>query len=315
MVTTLSGRRVSGHRVTGHRVTGHRVTGHRVTGHRPGVSALSHAGSGQPRRPLGWIVVLVAAVAIAGGCAGGTKVTPGDGILPSSGEFVSAPSSSFDLVAGTQVRLGLSGGNLSASAGCNTLGARYRIDQGTLEIDDLMATAMGCAEELMDQDDRLAEMLSGRPLVTASPDGFTLTAGEGMTLVMVDRSVSEPDRSLEGTVWVLDSVVSGNTASGSAGFDSVELTLTDGVMTVTTACSSGFARYTMNDDGTLTFDPLALTATVDPGDPGDPGCSGSGVAEAETALTQVTSGTVIASVAGSQLTLEGNGMALVLTGR
>lgn len=247
-----------------------------------------------------------------GGCAAGTRVTTGDGVLPSSGEFVSSPSSSFDLIAGTQVRLGLSGGNLSASAGCNTLGARYRIDQGTLEIDDLMATAMGCAEELMAQDDRLAALLSGRPVVTASPDGFMLVAGDGTTLVMVDRSVSEPDRSLEGTVWVLNSVITGDTAVGSAGFDSVQLTLADAMMTVTTACSSGFARYTVNDDGTLAFDPLALTATAPPG---DPGCSGSEVAEVETTLAQVLGGPVTASVTGSQLTLAGNGLALVLTGR
>jgi heat shock protein HslJ len=264
------------------------------------------------------MAVLVAAVVVTAGCATGTNVTTGNGVLPSSGEFVSAPSSGFDLVTGTQVRLGLTGGNLSASAGCNSLGARYRIDQGTLDIDDLMATAMGCADELMAQDDRLAALLSGRPAVTASPDGFTLTAGDGTTLVMVDRSVSEPDLNLEGPVWVLDSVVSDDTATGSTGFDSVELTLTDGMMTVTTACSSGFARYAMNDDGTLTVDPLALTATVDSGgsgDPGSPGCSGSEVAEAETALAQVVDGPVTASVTGSQLTLSGNGTALVLTGR
>lgn len=296
----------------------------RPAGHRPGVSAVFRARGGKPHRSLGRMAVLVAAMVMAGGCAAGSSVTTGDSVLPSSGDFVSAPSSGFDLVAGTQVRLGLSGGNLSASAGCNSLGARYRVDEGVLVIDDLMTTAMGCSGELMAQDERLAALLSDRPVVTGSPDGFTLTGGDGTTLVMVDRSVSEPDRSLEGTVWVLDSVVSGDTAMGSAGFDSVRLTLADGMMSVTTACSSGFARYTMNDDGTLAFDPLALTATVDsgspgspggPGDPGGPGCSGSEVAEAETALAQLTGGPVTVSVTGSQLTLAGKGTALVLTGR
>lgn len=263
-------------------------------------------------RSLPWAVVVVTGLIASGGCGSGNGVTAGAGPIAAGGEFVSVPSSTFSLVAGTEVRLGVVDGNLAVTAGCNNLGGAYRLDGPTLVVDEMMMTQMGCADDLMDQDARLAALLTGRPEVTASPDGFTLTASNGITLVMVDRLVVEPDLSVEETGWVLNSVITGDTATSAVGFDSLQLTLADGTMTVVTACSSGTASYTQAEDGTYVFGPLAISSTVGPGDPSYADCIGSAVAEAEEALAGVLDGPVAVSVEGSVLTLDGDNISLML---
>lgn len=269
--------------------------------------------------PLRWsllgVAMLVAALLAASGCASGSDVIAGGAAIPASGEYLSLPSSTFRLVPGTEVRLGVVDGSLAVSAGCNNLGGAYRLDGSTLVVDEMMMTQMGCADDLMAQDTRLADLLTGRPEVTASSDGFTLTASDGTTLVMVDRSVVEPDLSVEGTVWVLNSVVTGDTATSAVGFDSLQLTLADGTMTVVTACSSGTASYTQAEDGTYVFGPLAISSTVGPGDPPNADCIGSAVAEAEEALAGVLDGPVAVSVQASVLTLAGDNISLMLLGQ
>lgn len=286
-----------------------------------GDHAVGSPGAGRNLWPRLWwrpslgVAMLVVALLTAGGCASGSDVIAGDAVIPASGEYLSLPSSTFGLVAGTEVRLGVVDGNLAVSAGCNNLGGAYRLDGSTLVVDEMMMTQMACADDLMDQDARLAALLTGRPEVAASSDGFTLSASNGITLVMVDRSVVEPDLSVEGTVWVLNSVITGDTATSAVGFDSVQLTLADGTMTVVTACSSGTAPYAPADDGTYVFGPVAISSTVGPGDPSHVDCIGSAVAEAEEALAAVLDGPVAVSVEGSALTLAGDDMSVVLLGQ
>ena len=179
-------------------------------------------------RPKRWfpgvaLGALLVALVLAG--CGETAPSGPEGSLgaPAAGDYLSTPASSFPLLAGTRVKLTLDGSSLSASAGCNTLGAGYSFDGTTLVVGEVASTMMGCAEDLMNQDGRLSAFLTGRPTLTDSADGFTLTGEGEATLVMVGSAVADPNRTLESTVWVLDGVVDGDVASSAAGFDGVTL--------------------------------------------------------------------------------------------
>src|SRR4029079_9854010 len=58
----------------------------------------------------------------------------------------------FDLVPGTRVRLHFPDTGLSASAGCNSFGATYRVEGGRLVIDGGAMTEMGCDQARDKQD-------------------------------------------------------------------------------------------------------------------------------------------------------------------
>lgn len=240
---------------------------------------------------------------LAGACAGGEQEGSGSppGLL-AEGQYRSSSASTFELVEGTVVSLTRAGSDLSVSAGCNTLGAAFELEGDEIVVGGVQSTMMGCAEDLADQDARLSTFLESRPVVSASPDGFTLTVADGATLVFVSRAIADPDRAIEGTRWVLNAVVDGDTAVGAAGFDTVELFLDGGVVSVTTGCSAGQASYSVDGDDLL-LGPLELT----PAPAGD--CS-AGVAEAEAALVAVFGGTAVATAQADTLELRGDGIGL-----
>lgn len=246
-------------------------------------------------------VALVAGTA----CARTSDGVNGEG-LAVAGEYLSAADSTFPLVAGTVLRLNVTGDALSASAGCNTLGWTYRIDDDRLVATAGASTMIGCPEALADQDARLAAFLEGGPVVTTSADGFTLTGVDGTSLVLVDRSLADPDRALEGTRWVLDGITTADAAVSAVGFETVELVLNDGTVDIVTACSVGQAAYEIDGDAVV-LGPLTLT-------PAPVGCE-PGVREAETALGAVFGGRATVTLRADVLELRRGDVGLSLRER
>jgi len=117
------------------------------------------------------------------------------------------------LVAGTRIELRFfEDGRLSAQAGCNHIGGDGRIDGDRLVLGELSMTEMGCDEPRHSQDEWLADFLGAKP--TWSLSGTDLVLGDGDVEVrLVDAKVADPDRSLVGTRWVLDPIVTGEVAS------------------------------------------------------------------------------------------------------
>lgn len=147
----------------------------------------------RPMRSRVMAAVLAALVLVAGGCGddgdGGGNADPGP---PTEADldgrtFVSTESEGFTLVSGTQVTLVFEGGNLSASAGCNSMSGAYDIDDGTLEVDELASTLIGCPGDLQTQDDALRDLLTGGPGVTLDGDVLTLS-GQGITLTAHEQT-------------------------------------------------------------------------------------------------------------------------------
>ena len=163
------------------------------------------------------------------------------------------------LVPGTQIRLSFRDGQLGASAGCNSIGGTYRLDNDILVFDGGSMTEMGCDEPRHAQDDWLSAFLASRPAVVTAGDRLTLTSG-GTVVSLLNRETADPDRPLVGTTWTVDSIISGDAVSSVP--DGAVATLQfagDGTVAVNTGCNSGNGRFEVTDDGHLRFVNVVVT--------------------------------------------------------
>ncbi len=162
------------------------------------------------------------------------------------------------LVDGTQIRLAFADDQLSANAGCNTIGGTYSTDGETLAFTGGGMTEMGCDPDLHAQDDWLIEFLGSNPEMALDGDELTLTSG-GVTMTLVDREVADPDLPLVGTTWTVTSIISGDAVStvpegAEATFEFAD----DGTVSVDTGCNTGSGSYEL-DGSTLRFSGVAIT--------------------------------------------------------
>ncbi len=240
----------------------------------------------------------------AGPTAPGARATPGPTKVPGAPgspggsapagldgrTFLSTGTTGRVLVAGSRVRLAFEGGRLTASAGCNTLAGTYTLVGGHLAASGLSSTEMGCDAALMEQDAWLAALLASAE-VTLDGAALTLAAGS-VTVTLADRVVSDPDRPLMGTRWIVDGIESGGAVSSMPAGVTASLTFGAGRVAVETGCNSGGGPIDVAD-GTITFGDLALTAMACPGD----------ASAAEGAVVAVLRGRVAYTITAGTLTL------------
>ncbi len=203
---------------------------------------------------------------MAAGCGAGAAVDPLDGrdFLSTS---VTTDGEPFALVDGTRVRLSFADGRLTASAGCNTIGYTYQLDGDTLVVEGGAMTEMGCDPALHDQDEWLSEFLGSRPTVAANGNDLVLTSG-GTVMDLLDTEVAEPDLELQGTLWTVDSIISGDAVSSiPAGATATLRFAADGTVAVDAGCNSGSGTYEADDD-TVRITDLAVTEMACDGDAG-----------------------------------------------
>lgn len=299
-------------------------------------------------RTTALLVAVVAALAVAPGCSGAeistgpkgsTGSTPGSPApgpgLGGQGELTNDAVDGRSFVGtwpganggtGTTVPPGATGPSpdrnrvvvtfedrrISANAGCNGMGATYSIQGGQLVLsDDLGSTAMACEPALMERDAEMGELLHSRPEL--SLDGAVLTiAGNGITLVLTDDEVADPDRPLEGTTWTVDGFTSGSGDSATVGSSSMlsttkpTLTLSSGQASAFGGCNRGGGEYTTDGDptaGTITFAGIMQTEI---------GCAPDILREEEQVMS-VLSGPVTYEIDGPRLTLHNPTLARGLT--
>ncbi|HEY5888174.1 MAG TPA: META domain-containing protein [Acidimicrobiales bacterium] len=129
------------------------------------------------------IITLGAACGDDSGDDGGTDTSGGG--TPATAEdvdgqtFASTGSTGHELVADTVVSLTFTDGNLSFSAGCNTMNAGYELTDGTLALtSEVAGTLMACPPELQDQDEWLSGFMADSPTATVDGEVLTLAAGD-----------------------------------------------------------------------------------------------------------------------------------------
>ena len=147
------------------------------------------------------------------------------------------------LVEGTQVRLGFAEGQLSASAGCNSMGGAYRVDDGRLILTGGAMTEMGCDEPRHSQDVWLFGFVGSQPAIAQDGDKLTLTSG-ATVIAFLDAEVAEPDLPLTGTTWTVDTLIHGDAASSMPDDAVATLVFTDdGRVEMETGCGTGSATF------------------------------------------------------------------------
>jgi heat shock protein HslJ len=208
------------------------------------------------------------------------------------------------LVANTEIRLTFTDGQLGASAGCNTFGGSFRVEDATLIVEGGAMTEMGCDEERSAQDEWLFALLGGRPQLALSDNELSITAGETL-ITLLDREIAEPDLALVGPTWTVDTLITGDAASSVP--DGATATITfadDGTVDIETGCNTGGGRYSVSGDE-IQFAEIVQTEI---------GCDGAAAALEEAVVALLASGTVAYSVEADRLTLMAGDHGLGLRG-
>lgn len=245
------------------------------------------------------VALLVALASLVVACGGGSSTPAPTGQTVEGRTFLSTRVDGRTLVAGSVIRITFANGSLSATAGCNTMSGPYRIDRSTLVVAQLSTTEMGCAQDLMAQDQWVAGLLNG---ATMTLDGNTLTlAANGVQVSFLDRVVADPDRPLVGTRWVVDGVIRGGTVSSVPAGLVASFTIANGMVSIEGGCNTGGGSVQITDT-TIAFGPIGMTKKACP-----PPAS-----VVELAVTQVASGTISYRIQAGTLTLDAGGVGLTL---
>lgn len=204
---------------------------------------------------------------------------------------------------GTGISLRFDDGQLSASAGCNIMGGAYRIADGTLLSDAMSTTEMGCDPGRHAQDEWLSEFLGSRPTVELAGNDLVLSGG--MTVIrLLDREVARPDLPLIGTLWTIDSLVSGDVVSSVPTGTTATLEFTtDGQVRVDTGCNTGGGAVVV-DQAAMHVSELVLTKRLC-----EPPAS-----QVEAAVLAVLAGDITYGIDAGTLTLRADGGGLLLRG-
>lgn len=254
------------------------------------------------------ITTTLAIASFAAACGGGSATAGPTAQTLGGRTFLSTKVDGPALVAGTVIRMTFKDGTVSVNAGCNSFGGPYRVDGNNLVVGQIVTTEIGCAPDLMAQDQWIAGLLGG---ATIALEGNTLTlALSGIRVTFLDRVVADPDRPLLGTRWVVDGLIDGGTVSSAplGGGAGASFTFTDGHggvedvrLDLDTGCNTGSASTTILGSS-ITLGTLSLTKKA----------CGQGLAALERAVTTVAGGTMEYSIVADQLTLTTGGVGLTL---
>jgi heat shock protein HslJ len=183
------------------------------------------------------LVILVAACADPVGAGGGDPTA-----VPWELEAGTIDGSELILLDGFPITLNLTEDSASGSAACNGYGALVSMTEREIIFSEIISTAMACSpEEVMESETRYLEALPRVDTFEGTQDHLTLT-GDGVELDFIALP-PVPIADLTGTVWVLESLIDGDTASNVAGDRATLELYTDGSMLASTGCRSLHGRY------------------------------------------------------------------------
>ena len=251
-----------------------------------------------------WLFVGLLAMAALAACAG----SGGEASGPLAGRTFLSESVTDDgkprtLVDGTRIRLVFhDDGRISASAGCNTMGARVDVEPARIVVGELSTTEMGCDPARHEQDEWLAGVLEARPAYTLEGDGLRLSAA-GTVITLVDRKVADPDRPIERTVWKLDGIIAGETVSSVPGGVAATVVFGEGRVAVRIRdCNQGGADVRIGPSS-IVVGPLIMTKVA---------CTNP-AASVESSIVAVLDGEIAYRIEAASLTLRhpgGKGLVL-----
>ena len=237
---------------------------------------------------------------------GSTSAAPGGGGSLDGRSFLSVSVTEDgkpkELAPKTLIGLRFADGFVHAETGCNQLGGEVSTAGGVLKVDQMGGTEMGCDAPRQEQQYWVEQLLKDRPTWKLDADKLTLTRGT-TTLVLQDRKVVQPDKTLDGTKWRLATVVDGDTEWHLVGAEKAYLTISGERITGSTGCNE-FQGPVARTTGKITIGELAITLV---------GCTGD-VAKLEKSVIAALHGDLTYTIEADRLQLraaDGKGLDLI----
>jgi heat shock protein HslJ len=202
--------------------------------------------------------ILIILLTLATGC----RLAPGGGTpLAIDGEWQlqsgTNQGQAIPIVPSSRPTLKIDGDKVGGSSACNIYGGTITLDGSKVTISALSMTEMACDEDRMASE---AAYLAALPRVTGaelSGDTLILTGPQVELRYTLVPPVADAD--LVGTIWILESLISGDAVSSTvAGRVTLELA-TDGTFAASTGCRDVTGRYQVTDGQVqVTLDPYDL---------------------------------------------------------
>lgn len=207
------------------------------------------------------------------------------------------------LVPGSRISIDFNNGNLGASAGCNQLFGTYTVDGNKLTVTQMGGTEMACEEPLMAQEAWLSTFLSSGLTFALDGDDLVLTSGDAV-MTLLDRSVAEPDQTLEEITWGLSSIVTGDAvASVPVGVSATFLFHADGTVEIFSGCNRGGGTYAIEGDK-MRFGEIVMTRMA---------CAGAGDQVEQAVIAVLNSPEITWSIDAATLTLTAGDNGLIFS--
>jgi heat shock protein HslJ len=216
------------------------------------------------RTPIHPVLLTVMALVAVGCSSPGTAPTPSSptpapGPIDATGDWRLVDGridgAPIPLVEGTDVTMTVDGSAISGRSACNQYGGQLELVDGTLRFGAMSMTEMACEEPVMALEAAYIAALSH--VRSAVRDGTRLTlAGEGVALEF-ERLAPPPTAAIVGTVWVLDSLISGDAVSSVAGEPATLRLDADGTFAGSTGCRGFGGRWT-EANGEILFADFAM---------------------------------------------------------
>ncbi|MCX6397695.1 MAG: META domain-containing protein [Propionibacteriales bacterium] len=202
----------------------------------------------------------------------------------------------YALVKGTEIRLAFTRDSVTITAGCNTMSGSYAWDGSRLTVPGLATTEMGCDRARMDQDAWIAGLFAG-PVRLSTGNDAAIISGD-VVLTLTDREAVSPDRPLQGTRWVLDTLIDEETASSVPAGIEAFLLITGSSISLDDGCNSGSGSVEIAGD-VIVVDQTARTQKA---------CQGTETVEG--AFTAVLDGAATFRIEEDRLTITHDGRGL-----
>jgi heat shock protein HslJ len=195
------------------------------------------------------------------------------------------------LVAGSPINLKIDATQAGGTAACNHYGGQIHVSGGNVSFSEMAQTEMACVDDRI-MVSETAYMTALLKVTTAERSGNALVlSGPGVELQF---AIIPPvaNANLVGTIWVLDSLISGEAVSSTVGERATLQFNADGTFSASTGCRDVTGEYTVLGN--------QVQATLDPYD--TIGCA-DGLGDQDNHVLEVISNGFTVTIQGESLTL------------
>jgi heat shock protein HslJ len=190
---------------------------------------------------LTFLLVLLAAACDDDAEDGGSDVTGAWVLVSGARDGVELP-----LVDGYRITLTIEDGSLGGTAACNLYGGDAEIKDALLRIGELSVTARGCEPAVMVSEQAYLAALASADAI--GREGAELVLTGPRTELRFEALPPVPTAELIGTVWVLETLIEGDTATSVAGEQATLELRVDGSLRGSTGCRPLSGRYVVGGD-------------------------------------------------------------------